>query len=321
MKEKILFVLFAVSLSVVYAEKAEALLKSTKFTVLVVDENGKPVEKANIGVGLEKNIGWGTDSSGQQGITGSDGRLTFSGESNGHITYGANKYGYYRSNYDFDFQRKNLFRWEPWNPELEIVLRKIENPVPMYARILNNLQIPVVGKDVGFDLIESDWVIPYGKGRIPDFMFNLEIIDNGGDDFEYNLRLKFPNRYDGIQTFKENNLQGSDYLLPRIAPLDGYNGEITTFLKGLKRGAKMSWNKDQHYIFRVRSEERSGKLIKSMYGKILGDINVHGRPRRKGVAVIDFTYYLNPDYTRNLEFDPKNNLFKNLPDLEQVKMP
>ncbi len=34
-----------------------------------------------------------------------------------------------------------------------------------------------------------------------------------------------------------------------------------------------------------------------------------------------FTYSLNPDYTRNLEFDPKRNLFDNLSDLEQVTEP
>ena len=37
--------------------------------------------------------------------------------------------------------------------------------------------------------------------------------------------------------------------------------------------------------------------MKAWYGKIYGDF-------------FDMVYYLNPDGTRNVEFDPKRNLFK-----------
>lgn len=53
-----------------------------------------------------------------------------------------------------------------------------------------------------------------------------------------------------------------------------------------------------------------------MYGKILGHIGLTAIFSE--TAEIYFKYYLNPDYTRNLEFDPKQNLFKNLPDRERV---
>jgi len=43
-----------------------------------------------------------------------------------------------------------------------------------------------------------------------------------------------------------------------------------------------------------------------MYGKIKGKIEFE--PRRSKTAKIYLYYYLNPDYTRNLEFDPKRNL-------------
>ncbi len=38
-------------------------------------------------------------------------------------------------------------------------------------------------------------------------------------------------------------------------------------------------------------------------------------------AIIRFTYYLNPDGTRNVEFDPAKNLFRNLPWIEGVRKP
>ena len=55
-----------------------------------------------------------------------------------------------------------------------------------------------------------------------------------------------------------------------------------------------------------------------MYGKIRGPIQFE--PRIDPTKVY-FKYYVNPDYTRNLEFDPNHNLFGNLPDLERVTEP
>ena len=76
------------------------------------------------------------------------------------------------------------------------------------------------------------------------------------------------------------------------------------------------YEKDNNYIFRIRSEEEDGKLVKALYGKIHGDIRFD--PREGKAGAISFKYYLNPDYTRNLEFDPKRNLFKNLKSFERV---
>jgi hypothetical protein len=54
----------------------------------------------------------------------------------------------------------------------------------------------------------------------------------------------------------------------------------------------------------------------AMYGKIQGDINISAI--RNNTLSIGFTYYLNPDHTRNLEFDPKRNLFQGLEGAERV---
>jgi len=43
--------------------------------------------------------------------------------------------------------------------------------------------------------------------------------------------------------------------------------------------------------------DKDGKVVKALYGKIYGDF-------------FDMVYYLNPDGTRNIEYDPKRNLFK-----------
>lgn len=327
MKKTIVLVLVAITLVVaVSTQEAMALFKPTKFTIIAIDEQGLPLSGVNIGVGLEKNTGWGTDSSGQNGITDAEGKLSFSGQSNGHITYGGRKNDYYDSYYDYDFNKLGIFGWEPWNPDLKIVMRKIENPVPMYARDTNEsiLEIPVVGKDIGFDLVAFDWVIPFGRGTVPDFLFNVErrVVDR--KNFDATLTVVFPNKFNGIQMYKEIRQYGSQFHLPRFAPKNGYERKIV--LRewrnpgdgSVKRNVNFQ-DADLNYFFRVRAEEKEGQFIKAMYGKITGPMDfsaVHSK-----TAKIYFKYYLNPDYTRNLEFDPKRNLFGNLPDLERVTEP
>ena len=79
---------------------------------------------------------------------------------------------------------------------------------------------------------------------------------------------------------------------------------------------------DQNYFFRVRiKKDDRGNIFSALYGKISGDFN-----QEDGGYVVrgwlSFTYYLNPTLNdRNMEFNSKQNLFKNLPSLEQVSTP
>jgi hypothetical protein len=296
------------------------IFDQAKLTIKVIDEKGSPVELANVRIGFETTTSKGRIENGVDGVTKSDGIFSGSASCKGHVGFRINKTGYYESYGSYDFTSKNSFRWEPWDPTITVVLKKIENPVAMYARDtrLSPIAVPEVGKDLGFDLIVYDWVIPYGHGNHSDIVFNLYLLDNGGNDFEYQLKLKFLNRFDGIRSFEENKNNRSSLQLPKNAPIEGYKKDLVVFLKGVKRGAKHSWKSNRNYIFRIRSEEEKGKLKKAMYGKILSDIEI-ANPRRKGeLPTINFKYYLNPDYSRNLEFDPNQNLFKNLKSFEQV---
>lgn len=244
-----------------------ALFKPTKFTVVVVSEEGEPLSGIKVGVGFEKNTGWGTDSSGQQSITGADGRLEFSGQSNGHVTFGGTKEGYYPSYYGFDFKDLSTVGWEPWNPELTIVMRKIENPVPMYARNTKmsrkRVEIPVVGKDVGFDLIAYDWVPPYGNGKYSDFIFHLKSKFSGNRDYDFTLTLKFDNG-NGLQSYKEDLNQGSLFKLPRFAPEDGYMNTLEIYTRHIPGGQlNRTLDENKHYIFRVRALVDDDNRVKS----------------------------------------------------------
>ncbi len=310
----VLFVLMNSGISVV---DANAVSRSAKVTLVVLDEEGLPLEGIDVGVGFEKNKRGGTETTAQRGLTDSEGHFTATGRCNGHIGYGARKKGYYRTHHDYDFSEFSAFGWQPWNPELKLVMRKIGNPVPMYARKVK-IDLPVLGKNIGFDLTAYDFVQPYGRGSHSDLIFHASKNIEDKRNYQAHLNVLFSNKFDGILYYKENGLSGSEFKLPRFAPLDGYlgNWEIAK-IRTSKAGVKVSFLKEDNFILRIRSEEKDGKFDRAIYGKIVGPISFGNITKQDTVTII-FKYYLNPDYTRNLEFDPNRNLFSNLPPLEQV---
>jgi len=303
-----------------------------KITLKVVDEEDTPVELVQASITTQAidytKMKFGYIKT--KCLTDSSGLFTGSSPSLNNLSFGARKDGYYNSVGSYSFQDNKNGHWEPWNPEIKIILRKIQNPIPMYARdaymSLPHIEIPATGEEFGFDLVEYDWVAPYGKGKHADFIFRLEKRYVNSQDFDSKLILAFSEKFDGIQTIKDNRKEGSQFKLPRFAPEIGYKNMLTHSKKMipgsyLEEGFKVEedFKEDNNYIFRIRSEQKDGKLVRAMYGKIHGDIEFD--PRGSKTAVILFKYYLNPDYTRNLEFDPKRNLFKNLKSTEHVEQP
>lgn len=310
-----------ISLMLCICNSSEALVfDQSKMTLKIIDEQQNPIEKANVKIGFEVSGRKGPEYNMFEGLTSAEGVFSASAACNSHVGFTITKAGYYESNGKYDFSTKGSLRWEPWNPEITVVLRKIENPVPMYARDTKQspVKIPISGKDVGFDLILFDWLAPYGRGQVADFYCNLQVRESSGNlDFGYNLNITFPREFDGIQSYYEDLMAGSEFKLLRFAPERGYNKSLNIFIDRKPVGASSrSYQDNRNYFFRVRSEVEDGKLKRAIYGKIVGDIKFG---KKVGSTVfLNFKYYLNPDYTRNLEFDPKRNLFLNLPEYEQV---
>jgi hypothetical protein len=314
-----LVILFAVFLSLITAKYSDAFMDLAKITVKVVDESGSPVAGANVGIGFEVNTT--KKEIPVNGVTNTEGRFSASSKCNGYIGFNVVKPGYYMSigKYNFTYENKGVIKWEPWNPEITVVIRKIEKPVPMYAHDTNEsrINIPVTGKEIGFDFIVYDWVKPYGKGKVSDLNCTLNVRSNGPRDAEYKVKINFAGQFNGIQGIEEDLKHGSEFKLPRFAPIDGYQKNVDVFIEfKLGAGGKWSYKKNMNYMFRIRSEVEKGKLTKAMYGKILGDFDIG--TNMDGTAFLKFKYYLNPDYTTNLEFDPKRNLFKDLKSFEKV---
>ena len=178
---KIFFLLFMVSgLSIVIGQ-------TSRFTVKVLDhETGEPLPGmkvgGNVGTNIKPGLGWGTG----KGIhvegkeTDANGCYTFTIDG-GNGTFGVRVYdqkGYYERVSGGRYQKTSgIFpyrRYQPWNPIIELRTVKKRNPIPMYVMQYRG-KIPATEIPVGFDLLNGDWVQPYGKGENSDIIFTLHI--------------------------------------------------------------------------------------------------------------------------------------------------
>jgi hypothetical protein len=308
----------------VVAEKSLEIPIS-RLTLRAIDEEGKPVSGATVKMSFEEAFNW----SGRgnivyvTGITDADGK--FSGEGHSLDTKGGRiqKAGYYSSYPEsYKFREVIAGKWRPWNPTLEVVLKKIVNPIPMYARRLQ-IEIPSTTQQVGFDLTAGDWVAPYGKGTNSDFLFALNRKFEDRRNYEAAVTITFSNRGDGLQsTSVEDVNSGSELKLPRTAPDEGYGSKLATSIGATKDGPGHEDAKaNRSYFFRVRTVlNEDGKVESALYGKIDGEFQLDAINSK--TCILLFTYYLNPSANdRNVEFDPKRNLFPELNDDESVSAP
>jgi hypothetical protein len=298
-------------------------LPTAKVTLKVVDEEGNPVSGATVNFAfLEAHPKWGAAVGVAVKVTTNvDGMASGSGHSDGTIGCSVEKDGYYQGGPgSFGLKDPTLGRWKPWNAVYPVILKKIINPIPMYATKVET-EMPAMDQPIGFDLAVGDWVQPFGKGTISDFIFTMSHTYNGPNDFNAKLTLAFKNNDDGIQVAPHSsdpNQGWSQLIFPGNAPQDGYLANWTTSLSSTATVYNEEHSNGIGYFFRVRTiKTAQGDIQSAEYGKIKGDISIFGvgdyrpgfggGPSHPGIA---FVYYFNPTGTTNLEFDPKKNLLK-----------
>lgn len=172
--------------------------------------------------------------------------------STGGYTYRMNGVSYYSGGGGTYFSTNtNRGKWQPWNPLLEVQIKRVLNPIPMYAKhVKSGLTLLNPQDRPAYDLVMGDWVKPYGKGMVADFIFagdysgrtvtNLTsaslntLKERSGEamarhaqrlgterSFEMQLSLAFSNEGDGIQCVRM--LPSKSVLrLPYSAPDNGY---------------------------------------------------------------------------------------------------
>jgi hypothetical protein len=291
--------------------------------VAVRDEDGSAVTNVEVGVGtLVRRIpGLGSSAIAQvEKRTDTNGyaRLTIpSRRGDLYIGMQPTEGFYYDRGIELRMTHTRGRHWQPWGQTNVLVVRRIVNPIPMYARAFSDgaLPVPDNGKPVGFDLMEADWVAPHGQGRIADFIFTVWWRFTGHDSFghptwEASMKLSFSNEGDGILEIPVPIFappRGSVFRMPREAPLHGYRA-VLTWEGFRKEHYSPRIPEEMNYFFRVRTKEAGGNLATALYGKIHGPVQISIRPTK---TTIKLAYYLNPTPNdRNTEFDPKRNLFK-----------
>ena len=241
-----------------------------------------------------------------EGKTNADGMFSASDNTSPNVVVTVTKPGYYESN-ESVFSEAGVAH----QGILTIVLKKIKNPVPMYAKKVNSVwgisKIPVFNQDVGYDLEVGDWVAPHGKGKTADFVFNV-VAENKDPkkDRKCVYNIKFSNDKDGIQEYNANKGNQSVYRWPYEAPEDGYVKKIEKYdiVSSDRREKNIKNDNEMNYIYRVRTKtDGKGNIIEARYGKIQGEITVFSN------GGIQFTYCFNPSGNHSLEFDTEKNLF------------
>jgi hypothetical protein len=309
---------------------------TAKATIRAVDSDGLPVADANVDARLfnSKYKDMEIDFSGK---TDSNGCFVVEGKTTLYLAWTITKPGFYPAHdrYAISETARKLTnevvdgKWQPWNPTLTTVVKQIRNPIPMYAKYIK-VQVPVLGSAIGFDLLECDWVSPYGRGRENDFIVNVTGYCHGATDREVNAHVAFTNAGDGlilhrIQVDENGNKVGCDYRWPYEAPVTGYvdQYDYKVKMRPSSEGRILPERSDEkNYIFRIRTriEPETGKILSAMYGKVMKSLRFDFYDNEH--VEMYMTYYLNPTSNdRNLEFDPKKNLFTNLGEFEQVYEP
>lgn len=298
----------------------------SRFTLHVVDQDGKAVSDAEVNVLFPFNGRQGNAISGKTDVHG-----IFSAEdrTTGEPMFSVTKSGYYKTSSKFGLLQIGTRylkdgRWMPWDPMIHVTLKEIRKPIPMITKKAK-IKFPKKNQPFGFDFVVADLVEPYGKGKQADIM-----LMSYGDkpfpltrNYSETLVIKSNNSVGGFIRKKKDNW--SVLLSDNEAPEDGYRSELRFFTdsKEGKPVVEENLKEDDYIIFRTRiATDENGDLKVAHYGKIYGPLThgINSNDREGAGATI--TYYFNPTPNdRNLEFDGKSNLFTNLTSLEMVYAP
>ncbi len=289
--------------------------------VTVTEEDGTSVEGAKVDI---RYLGQGTrKEETKSGLTDAHGVFVSQGTADLRILIFLEKEGYYTS------RSGRLSRKQ--DHDVTFVLRKIKNPIPLYARKFRG-KLPGIGNNYGFDFKIGDWVAPHGKGKRADLFFRAIITEDKTSKLAGQIEITFPHEEEGaaVVTKKNGYLPLSVLAIPNNAFKEGYIEKVSRVEAGYENKGK---EPNESYFFRTRvKKSKTGEFIFN-YSKLKESFNFRmggGRfleePYRskypQEYGAVEFTYYFNPaPNDRNLEFDLDRNLFEDLDSTERVNEP
>ena len=302
-----------------------SMIPSLKIIVEAKDENGEPVPMVNVVMaGSTSTPGSRREAFGDTDANGRFSAIIATMDGNVKVRSFFTK-GYYKCGNEVTVGQKtpndlSMLKTGKWSDDEQIVpllMRPINNPVPMKVKKVTE-SIPIKNEWVGYDLETGDWVMPHGKGQVADIELYSEGTVESTVEYNGKTTMRFPGFGNGIQSIDLlRGYQRCEFQSPYEAPEDGYFRQWEWNDIRRTKGLQFSEITDESFpsrmfVFRIRTEmDNYGRVIRAMYGKIYGPVHfgVRGSDNKGTRGSINLTYYLNPDYTRNLEYDPKQNLF------------
>ena len=252
-------------------------------TAKVTGEDGNPIVGASVAfqytVPTKPNSG-DQDYGEVKGMTDTNGMFRAS-HTDSSWSFGVviEKTGYYKTQMGHEFYFDDKRR----NPSFTLMLKKIDKPIPMYARRIDSEpsvfkktgRPPIIfTNSIGYDLMAGDWVAPYGKGANTDIIFTEEFNKKSITDFYFKLTVSFPNAGDGIQEYTvPDDEKGSALRSPHEAPADGYQAQLVREnYHHPGQPGKADYDPNRNCFFRVRTVlDANGNVESALYGKIYGD--------------------------------------------------
>ena len=291
-----------------------SVLDAGRYEVFVNDQDGNPVENVDVTVGFDE-LPFGLYKN-RKGTTGEDGQFQFSGWLYNVGFLAASKAGYYDTGVRFEATysdpktgKTKTFR----RKTIEVELKVIKDPVPMFYSVVVDKDIPVLGRFFGFDLQKGDWVKPHGKGVEANCYLKLEKKPTIPEVFLGIMSIRFPNKGDGLIPFEiipfEGQFSGSEMKSDYFAPKSGYEQEwewVWHWDETRESGnsVRFDYSRTRSYYFRTNTVlNEKDEVVSANYGKIFGDLKF--RLREEGPS--RFTWggiYYNPVVNdRRVEFD------------------
>ncbi len=222
--------------------------------------------------------------------------------------------------------------------DIIIVLRKKQNPRPLFAQRTGAIFLREFDVPYGYDLEIGDWVRPHGKGTRADMIFTMSgAVNKETDEYDVTTTLSFPNKGDGVIAVRPVMLAESKLLLGQEAPLEGYQPTFEMRSKHKRpppgEDEASAWariygkNPDdppplEGLWFRTHTEidPETGNVLRARYGKVYSTNTVPiisyfilEKPRWEMGFHLEFTYFYAPDHSRSVEFNgttlvPNGNL-------------
>jgi hypothetical protein len=266
--------------------------------VRVVDEDLKAISDAEVSIGY---YGPGITAN-----TDTNGMIKYRDKANGILACNVKKTGYYPTRGELWDGPSSAGDTPPTNM-YTIILKKITDPVPMIDKERVVAKYFWFEKPVGFDFEIGDWVAPFGKGRIADFIVNGRSRGHSFLDYECYVTISTTNSGDGFMEPPPAPLGttflGSELASPASAPATGYQTNINMFARRLPGKSGEGWPPSRlSCVFRVRTQkDETGRIVRSNYGYIYDGFGIGGAVKEPYISLV-FGYYFNPNPTsRSLE--------------------